>query len=386
MKLVIFGLSVSSSWGNGHATLWRGLQRAPATRGHDVVFFERDVPYYAAHRDLTELPDGRLHLYESWDAVLPAARRDLADADAAVVTSYCPDGVAAAALILDASRPVRAFYDLDTPVTLDRLRNGEAVPYLPPDGLAEFDLVLSYTGGAALAELRTRLGARCTAPLYGSVDPDVHFPVPPSPHYAADLSYLGTYAADRQTAVDTLFLEPARRLPGQRFLLGGSQYPPDFPWTSNLYFRPHVSPAEHPAFYCSSRLTLNVTRQAMARMGYCPSGRLFEAAACGVPILSDEWEGLEQFFEPGAEVLVARSTDDAVSALSLPPTELAGVARRARERTLDEHTAMHRAVELEELIAGRGTRDAGRGTAGARPSSRVPRPSATMHAARSPEV
>jgi len=386
MKLVIFGLSVSSSWGNGHATLWRGLQRALATRGHDVVFFERDVPYYAAHRDLTELPDGRLHLYESWDAVLPAARRDLADADAAVVTSYCPDGVAAAALILDASRPVRAFYDLDTPVTLDRLRNGEAVPYLPPDGLAEFDLVLSYTGGAALAELRTRLGARCTAPLYGSVDPDVHFPVPPSPHYAADLSYLGTYAADRQTAVDTLFLEPARRLPGQRFLLGGSQYPPDFPWTSNLYFRPHVSPAEHPAFYCSSRLTLNVTRQAMARMGYCPSGRLFEAAACGVPILSDEWEGLEQFFEPGAEVLVARSTDDAVSALSLPPTELAGVARRARERTLDEHTAMHRAVELEELIAGRGTRDAGRGTAGARPASRVPRPSATMHAARSPEV
>jgi spore maturation protein CgeB len=386
MKLVIFGLSVSSSWGNGHATLWRGLQRALARRGHHVVFFERDVPYYAAHRDLTELPGGRLHLYESWDAVLPAARRDLADADAAVVTSYCPDGVAAAVLILEASRPVRAFYDLDTPVTLDRVRNGETVPYLPPHGLAEFDLVLSYTGGAALAELRTRLGARYTAPLYGSVDPDVHFPVPPSPHYAADLSYLGTYAADRQAAVDALFLEPARRLPGQRFLLGGSQYPPDFPWTSNLYFRPHVSPAEHPAFYCSSRLTLNVTRQAMARMGYCPSGRLFEAAACGVPILSDEWEGLEQFFEPGAEVLVARSTDDAVSALSLPPTELSALARRARERTLDEHTAMHRAVELEELIEGRGSSVEGRDDAVAPPSALDPRPSATMHPAGSAEA
>ena len=366
MKVVIFGLSVSSSWGNGHATLWRGLQCALARRGHEVVFFERDVPYYAAHRDLTELPNGRLHLYPSWDAALPIARRELAGAEVAVVTSYCPDGVAASELVLDGVAHLRVFYDLDTPVTLERLRAGEPVPYLPPQGLADFDLVLSYTGGAALTELRTRLGARRVAPLYGSVDPGVHFPVPPSPYYAADISYLGTYAADRQAGVDALFIEPARRLPAQTFLLGGSQYPPDFPWTNNLYFLPHVPPAEHPAFYCSSRLTLNVTREAMARMGYCPSGRLFEAAACGVAILSDEWEGLDQFFTPGAEVLVARSTDDTVAALTLPPDDLAAVARRARERTLDEHTAAHRALELEELIEGRGSRAPGRNCCRAR--------------------
>jgi spore maturation protein CgeB len=179
MKLVIFGLSVSSSWGNGHATLWRALQRALARRGHEVVFFERDVPYYAAHRDLTELPRGRLHLYESWPAVRPLALRELADADAGMVTSYCPDGIAATDLVLDSPARLRTFYDLDTPVTLERLRAGEPVPYIGPRALADFDLVLSYTGGAALAELETRLGARRVAPLYGSVDPDVHFPVAP---------------------------------------------------------------------------------------------------------------------------------------------------------------------------------------------------------------
>jgi spore maturation protein CgeB len=350
MKLVIFGLSVSSSWGNGHATLWRGLQRALARRGHQVIFFERDVPYYAAHRDLTELPGGMLQLYASWDDVLPLARRHLADADVALVTSYCPDGLAATELVLSSPARLRAFYDLDTPVTLERLRNGEPVAYVGPRGFADFDLVLSYTGGAALTELQTRLGAQRVAPLYGSVDPTVHFRVAPRDEFAADLSYLGTYAADRQEALETLFVETARRLPGRRFLIGGSQYPAAFPWTPNIYFRQHVAPPDHPTFYCSSALTLNVTRQAMAQMGYCPSGRLFEAAACGVPILSDEWEGLDRFFEPGAEILVAGSTEDAVRALELPDAELAAIARRARERTLDEHTADRRAAELEDAL------------------------------------
>jgi spore maturation protein CgeB len=386
MKLVIFGLSVSSSWGNGHATLWRGLQRALARSGHVVVFFERDVPYYAAHRDLTELPGGRLHLYPSWDAVRPLARRELADADVAVVTSYCADGVAASALVLDTPLPARVFYDLDTPVTLERLDAGEPVAYLPPDGLGGFDLVLSYTGGEALTQLRTRLGARRAEPLYGSVDPDVHHPVPPSPHYAADLSYLGTYAADRQAGVEALFVEPARRLPALKFLLGGSQYPPDFPWTSNIYFLPHVPPPEHPAFYSSSRLTLNVTRRAMARMGYCPSGRLFEAAACGAPVLSDEWEGLDRFFAPGEEVLVARTAVDAVAALALPREELARIARRARERTLDEHTAMHRAVELEKML-GQGASSAQRAAWSVeREGPPLDAHPSTLHARRSPPI
>jgi len=352
MKIVVFGLTVSSSWGNGHATLWRALACALARRGHRLVFFERDVPYYAAHRDLTELPGGELLLYGAWEDVLGTARRHIADADVAMVTSYCPDAIAAAELILSVAPGRRVFYDLDTPVTLDALRRGEPVAYIGAGGLGDFDVVLSYTGGPALDELRTRLGARCVAPLYGSVDPDVHRPVPPDPRYAADLSYLGTYAQDRQQALRELFIEPARRLAAQRFLIGGSLYPDDFPWMPNIAFVHHVPPPDHATFYCSSRLTLNVTRRAMAEMGYCPSGRLFEAAACGTPLVSDAWPGLERFFEPGSEILVASSAEDVTAALALGPDELAAVARRARERTLDEHTADRRVDDLLTALDG----------------------------------
>ena len=350
MKIVIFGLAISSSWGNGHATLWRGLVRALVRRGHDVTFFERDVPYYAAHRDLTAIEGGELVLYERWADVRARARALLADADVGMVTSYCPDGIAATALLVESAAPVRAFYDLDTPVTLAEVAAGRPVGYLGPRGLRDFDLVLSYTGGAALDGLRDLLGARRVVPLYGSVDPEVHRPVPGGAADRADLSYLGTYAADRQGGVETLFVEPARRLPRRRFVLAGAQYPDDFPWTANIYFVPHVAPPAHPAFYGASRLTLNVTRSTMALLGHCPSGRLFEAAACGVPIVSDWWEGLDRFFTPGVEILVARGADDAAAAIQADAEALAAIARRARERTLDEHTAEHRARELERAV------------------------------------
>jgi spore maturation protein CgeB len=353
MKLVIFGLTISSSWGNGHATLWRGLCRALAKSGHRIVFFEKDVPYYAINRDLRDsgdLPGTDLRLYASWEEALPAARREIADADAAMVTSYCPDGVAASELVLSADGPLAVFYDLDTPVTLARLKAGEGVPYLPAAGLGGFDLVLSYTGGRALDELRERLGARRVAPLYGSVDPQVHRPAAPVPSFQGDFSYLGTYAADRQEALERLFLEPARRLPEKRFVIGGAQYPVDFPWGSNVWFVRHLPPADHPAFYAASPLTLNVTRAAMAMMGYCPSGRLFEAAACGTAVLSDAWEGLDRFFEPGREIFTAGSTEEVFEILSLPRQEIDRVAHAARERTLAEHTAERRAAEMVEML------------------------------------
>ena len=254
MRLVIFGLTVSSSWGNGHATLWRGLWRALARRGHEILFFERDVPYYAEHRDLKALPGGELVLYPAWEDVLPRARRAVREADAVIVTSYCPDGVTATALLQEAGASTRKlFYDMDTPVTLENLRAGREVAYLGPRGLRDFDLVLSYTGGASLHELRSRLGARRTATLYGHVDPQVHRREPAQPQYRCDLSYLGTYAADRQAALEALFIEPARRLPQRDFVLGGSQYPPDFPWTGNIRFVRHLPPPEHPAFFSASR-------------------------------------------------------------------------------------------------------------------------------------
>jgi spore maturation protein CgeB len=318
--------------------------------GHRVVFFERDAPYYAQHRDLPELPGGELVLYSRWEDVRVRAESQLSDADAAIVTSYCPDAVTASTVVLNSPARVRCFYDLDTGVTLDRLRAGKTVDYLPERGLQDFDLVLSYTGGRALSELKAQLGARHVSPLYGSVDPEIHHPVPPEERFRADLSYLGTYAADRQVLLDTLFLEPARRRPDLRFVLAGPQYPGDFPWTDNVFYLPHVPPGDHPAFYCSSRLTLNVTRGPMAEMGYCPSGRLFEAAACGVPILTDEWDGLEYFFEPGLEVLVARTTGHVMDALAMDPAKLARIGRAGRERALSAHTAERRALELEKIL------------------------------------
>jgi spore maturation protein CgeB len=351
MKLVVFGLTITSSWGNGHATVWRSLCRALARRGHRVVFFERDVPWYADARDLREMPGVETVLYPDWESVRAQAQRALAGADVGMVTSYCPDGVAASRLVLGtAALPARVFYDLDTPVTFERLAAGARPDYLPPEGLAEFDLVLSFTGGPALERLRRDLGARRAAPLYGSVDPEAHRPVPPMEHLRADLSYLGTYAADRQPMLERLLVEPARRLPDRRFVIGGAQYPQDFPWAPNIWFVRHMPPPDHPAFFSSSRLTLNVTRAAMAEMGWCPSGRLFEAAACGTPILSDTWPGLDEFYRPGEEILTAQGTGDAIAALDLGDAELRRIAARARQRTLEEHSSDRRAAELEAAL------------------------------------
>jgi spore maturation protein CgeB len=350
MHLAIFGLTISSSWGNGHATLWRGLVRAMARRGHTVAFYERDVPYYASTRDGWPPPAGvSVQLYESLGEIERKARCDLDAADLALCTSFCPDGPAVARLILNSRAAIKVFYDLDTPVTLDAVSAGESVPYLPPNGLSAFDLVLSFTGGKALDELQTRLGARAVAPLYGSVDPEAHFPVSPVEQFRGDLSYLGTYAADRQRALEKLFVEPARRLTQAWFQIAGAMYPDDFPWQPNIAFVRHLDPAQHPAFLCSSRATLNVTRRAMARYGYCPSGRLFEAAACGASILSDSWEGLEMFFTPGEEILRVQSADDVIAALSLSDAELHRIAEAAQTSVLEKHTAAQRVKELEAI-------------------------------------
>jgi len=349
MKIVIFGLTISSSWGNGHATVWRSLCRQLIERGHDIVFFERDVPYYASHRDLSNIDGGTLRLYESWIEIRDVAERELREADVGIVTSYCPDAIDASELVW-LSPAIRVFYDLDAPVTIAQLRAGEVVPYIHAQGLGEFDLVLSFTGGAALDALKLELRAKEVAPLYGSVDPDVHRRVAPAEMYRAALSYLGTYSQDRQRALHELFIESARRSPDMRFVMGGAQYPGEFPWTKNIFFVQHLPPAEHPSFFSSSRLTLNVTRSAMREMGWCPSGRLFEAAACGTPIISDWWEGLDEFFVPESEIFIATSAEDVLAALQSDDAQLSRIADAARERVLAEHTGAQRAVQFEEII------------------------------------
>jgi spore maturation protein CgeB len=350
MRLAIFGLTISSAWGNGHATLWRGLCKALVELGHEFVFFERDVPYYANARDWPSLPESfgncELVLYRDWWSIHSRARRELLSCDAAIVTSYCIDAIPAAEEILGAQRPHSVFYDLDTPMTLDQLSAGKQLSYIPARGLCDFDLVLSYTGGAALEQLRNDLGARHVEALYGHVDPHVHRPVAPADRYRAALSWLGTYSADRQIMLEELFVGPARLRRMEKFLIGGAQYPDHFPWSSNVYFVHHVPPSEHAAFFSSSRVTLNVTRAPMARMGWCPSGRLFEAAACGAAVLSDEWRGLDAFYTPGEQILTARSATDTLAALDSSDAQLQSIGRAARERTLDEHTSRHRAEQL----------------------------------------
>ncbi|MDQ2773985.1 MAG: glycosyltransferase [Acidobacteriota bacterium] len=350
MKIVVFGLSISSAWGNGHATLLRGLFRALHGRGHQVHFFERDVPYYASHRDAASFPFVHLHLYSDWAATLPFAKMELAGADAAMVTSYCPDGAAASELILESNIPRKVFYDMDTPVTLERFGRGEPIDYLPRYGFSGFDVVLSYTGGESLSRLRDSLSAKCTAPLYGWVDPLIHHRVDVSPQFKAVLSYLGTYSADRQPALQELLVDPAEQLTDSTFVIGGAMYPSVSGWPKNIRHYEHVVPADHCAFYSSSPLTLSITRASFAAVGYCPSGRLFEASACGTAVLSDWWEGLDTFLEPNQEILIATSKAEALRALSMPREELDRIGARARERTLDCHTADIRAQRLLDLI------------------------------------
>jgi spore maturation protein CgeB len=234
---------------------------------------------------------------------------------------------------------------MDTPITMQRMQLGD-VDYLRPELIREFDLYLSFTGGKILETLTRSYGARLARPLYGCVDPDIYARVATDPRFTCDLSFMGTYAQDRASSIQELFVAAAAKLSGQEFLLAGSMYPGDWRWPSNVQRIEHVSPAAHPALYSSSRATLNLTRSEMARWGYCPSGRFFEAAACCTPLLTDEWEGLDHFFDPTAELIVVRKTDDVIEALQLPTIELDRRAARARQRTLDQHTGRQRAREL----------------------------------------
>ncbi len=349
MKITVFGLTLSSSWGNGHATPYRAIIRALDRLGHQVHFFEKDVPYYSSRRDFDSCDYCELTLYPEWSEVRDRALTAAADSDVVITASFLPQGRRINDEILDLSRPLRVFYDLDTPVTLNHLRHGE-VEYLEVDQIQEFDLVLSFTGGKVLSELEDDYHARMVRPLYGCVDPDDYCRVAAIKKFQCDLSYMGTYSADRQAKVDALLLEPSRRHPEKLFLLAGSLYPWNWEWPENVRRMEHVAPADHSSFYSSSRLTLNITRGEMAANGWCPSGRFFEAAACGAPLITDSWEGLETFFDLQNELQVVAGPEDVEAALSSPDSQLQSMAARARQRTLDEHTGNVRARQLLQYL------------------------------------
>ncbi len=353
VKIAIFGLAITSSWGNGHATTYRALARALHARGHEIVFFERNLEWYASNRDLPNPQFCHTHIYDRWEEVCALAQRELSDADVAVVGSYFPDGVKAIDEVLQSRAGVKAFYDIDTPITVAKLRAGDA-EYLRPDQVAGFDLYFSFTGGPMLRELETAFGAQRAVPLYCSFDPVEHRLSPVQARFACDLSYMGTYAPDRQAKLEELFCAPARELPGKKFLLAGPQYPKDLRWPLNVKRIIHLEPKFHAPFYCSSAMTLNLTRREMRMAGYSPSVRLFEAAGCGAAIVSDYWVGLETFFVPGKEILVAHGSADVVRFLSeMTAEEIRSIGQSARERVLAEHTSERRATEFERYVSSR---------------------------------
>jgi spore maturation protein CgeB len=348
LDLVFLGLSITSSWGNGHATTYRGLVRELAARGHRVRFLERDLDFYAANRDLPAPPFCALDLYGSLDALTAEHAEVVRRADAVVVGSYVPDGTAVGRWVTDTAGGAVVFYDIDTPVTLGKLGRGEE-EYVSAGLISAYDLYLSFTGGTTLRTLERTWGARRAEALYCSVDPDLYFPenVP----FRWDMGYLGTYSPDRQGTLERLLLEPARRWPHGRFHVAGPQYPSDVEWPSNVARETHLAPTEHRPYYCAQRFTLNVTRQDMRLAGWSPSVRLFEAAACGVPIVSDAWPGLDSFLTPGREILVANDAAESLAILrSTTERERQDIAHRARRRVLAEHTAAHRAETFERLV------------------------------------
>jgi spore maturation protein CgeB len=346
-SFVFLGLSITSSWGNGHATTYRGLIKELAAKGHQVTFLERDVPWYAQNREFTTLPFCRVHLYQSLEQLKDEFEDIVRQADAVLIGSYVPDGIAVARWAKGVASNLLVFYDIDTPVTLAALAN-HACTYLSNDLVAKYDLYLSFTGGPTLQFIENRMGSPCARPLYCSVDPAVYFPQPMAEKWA--VAYLGTYAPDRQHTLEEILLNAARCSPEEQFAVAGPQYPDTIAWPSNVRHIEHLPASGHRAFYNSQRFALNVTRRDMIRAGYSPSVRLFEAAACGIPILTDEWTGLHSFFKPRSEIIPVRRTDDVLRALRISKDQCREIAERARKRVLRFHTAAVRAGELEAYI------------------------------------
>lgn len=346
--IVILGLSVTSSWGNGHATTYRSLIRGLAAQGHRVLFLERDAPWYAGNRDDPNPRGACTEIYRDLADLTDRFERHVAEAELVIVGSFVPEGTLVGEWVLSVAKGDTAFYDIDTPVTLAKLAAGNR-EYITPELIARYGMYLSFTGGPVLRFIESRYGSPMARPLYCSVDPEQYVPQPRPARW--DLGYLGTYSDDRQPVLDALLLEPARQWREGRFIVAGPMYPPDVRWPVNVDREIHLSPREHPAFYGSQRFTLNVTREAMKQAGYSPSVRLFEAGACGVAIISDWWEGLDSLFEIGKEVLIAGNAEDTLRYLrDYPDAQRAAMGNAARRRILAEHTPRQRALQLESYV------------------------------------
>jgi spore maturation protein CgeB len=345
LDIVILGLSITSSWGNGHATTFRGLIRELNKKGHRVTFLERDVPWYASSRDLPEPPFCKTILYQNLDELKSRYSELIKKADLITVGSYVPEGVAVGEFVTDTADGITAFYDIDTPVTLSKIAKGD-FEYLHPGQISRYNMYLSFTGGPTLQQLADKYNSPMARPFYCSFDPELYYPSAEKIKW--DLGYLGTYSNDRQPPLQKLMLDAAEEMPSKKFVVAGPQYPADIKWGSNVERIEHLPPSMHRTFYNSQRYTMNITRADMIKAGYSPSVRLFEAAACGTPIISDYWEGIDQFFDINTEILISASAEDTVYYLTrISEDERKTIGAKAREKVMQNHTAAHRASELE---------------------------------------
>lgn len=358
MNIAFFGSSLLSAYWNGAATYYRGIIRALHGRGHRISFYEPDAYGRQQHRDLDEPEWARVTVYPSENnAGVLRALNEARRADLIVKASGV--GVFDELLeraVLEHQRPGRlvAFWDVDAPATLDRVESNPSDPFRQL--IPRYDLILTYGGGGPVVKTYRALGARRCVPIYNALDPATHFPVAADSRFEADLGFLGNRLPDREARVEEFFLKPAARLPQQRFLLGGSGWE-DKATPVNVNYAGHVYTQDHNAFNCTPRAVLNINRESMARYGFSPPTRVFEAAGAAACIITDEWPGIELFLEPGREVLVAREGLEVAEYVhSLTPERARQIGEAAHRHVLAEHTYAHRAAQVEAVLEGQATK------------------------------
>jgi spore maturation protein CgeB len=353
MRIAFFGSSLVSAYWNGAATYYRGLIRALSARGHEVTFFEPDALGRQQHRDMDDPDWARVVVYPAEEGAVLRALEEARSFDLIVKASGVGvfDGLLEAG-VAEMRQPgsIVAFWDVDAPATLERVENDQADPLRAL--IPRFDVVFTYGGGRPVMRAYEALGARACVPVYNALDVSTHHPVPPEPRFAADLAFIGNRLPDREARVEEFFLKPASLLPARRFLLGGSGWE-GRSLPASVRALGHVYTSDHNAINCSVRAVLNVNRASMARYGFSPPTRIFEAAGAGACVISDAWAGIELFLEPGREVLLAGNGEDVARRLDgLDPGRARAIGRAARRRMLAHHTYEHRIAEVEAALEG----------------------------------
>jgi spore maturation protein CgeB len=357
MKIAFFASSLVSAYWNGAATYYRGIVRALHERGHQVTFYEPDAFERQKHRDMADPAWAKVVVYSAQsEAEVLRTVEQARGADLVVKASgvgVYDELLEGAVLGLQGPDTLVVFWDVDAPATLDRVHGDAADPFRPL--VPRYDLVLTYGGGEPVRQAYLELGARDCVPVYNALDPSTHHPVPPEPRFQCDLAFLGNRLPDREARVEEFFLRAAAQLPQRRMLLGGSGWA-DKGMPPNVNYLGHVYTADHNAFNCTPLAVLNVSRESMARYGFSPATRVFEAAGAAACLITDAWEGLETFFAPGEEVLVAHDGAEVAAQLqALDPARARAIGQAAYRRVLAEHTYAHRAAQLDAVLEG-GTR------------------------------